>query len=275
MEKLQKALTKARAERESYQSAVVHDESLPEGPSAVDDLWAELKPVDMSQRTLVRNRVVSHDQNRETGAFDILRTKVILQMRKNGWKRLAITSPTAACGKSTITCNLAMGLSRQADLRAIVLEMDLRRPSIANMLQLKPAGDISQVLSGSLGFAEQALRVRDNVALSLAAHSSPDPTRYMLSQATEDKLAELEELYQPDLMIVDTPPVMLSDDTRAFLGKVDCAMIVARAEKTTINQIDTCEREIAEHTNVLGVVLNQARFVDPDTGYGYGYGYEE
>ena len=54
---------------------------------------------------------------------------------------------------------------------------------------------------------------------------------------------------------------------------VDCALLIARAEVTTVAQIDACEREIAEQTNVLGVVLNQYRHEDDTTGYGYGYGY--
>jgi len=128
------------------------------------------------------------------------------------------------------------------------------------------------VLSGKTPFAKQALRVRGNVALGLARERASDPTRFLISQQTEDVIIRIEEEFQPDLMLFDTPPVLVSDDTRAFLSKVDCALIVARAEKTTISQIDTCEREIAEHTNVVGVVLNHVRFADNDVGYGYGYG---
>jgi Mrp family chromosome partitioning ATPase len=74
-------------------------------------------------------------------------------------------------------------------------------------------------------------------------------------------------------MIFDLPPVLVSDDTRAFLKDVDCALIVARAGATSAAQIDTCEREVAEQTNVLGVVLNQCRHIE-DTDYGYEkYGY--
>ena len=286
MEKLQQALTRARAERERTEdvtgqspgSGLRTPEVDPQPgaaprPSGPDALWADLKSVALSPRQLTRNRVVSHDHGPDAASFDILRTKMILQMRKHGWRRLAITSPTAACGKSTITANMALGLSRQSDIRAIALELDLRRPALSRLLEITPPRDISRVLSGEVTFGEQALRVRSNVALSLASRPSLDPTRYLLSQSTEEKLLEIEAHYQPDIMIFDTPPVMLSDDTRAFLGKVDCAMIVARAEKTTMNQIDACEREIAEHTNVLGVVLNQARHVDRDSGYGYGYGY--
>lgn len=268
MERLQDALQRARADRAE---AVPAQQTVTQPVGG--DLWSALPEIDPDPEHMVKNRIVSQAYSREASAFDILRTKVVLQMRKHGWRRLAITSATPVCGKTTVTCNMAMGLSRQTELKAIVMDLDLRNPSMARVLKATPPRDITRVLDGEVSFADQAMRVRDSVALSMAKRKAGDPTRYLLGQKTDAALATIEGDYAPDLMIFDTAPIMVSDDTRAFLGKVDCAMIVACAERTTIKQIDTCEREIAEHTNVLGVVLNQARFADQDTGYGYGYGY--
>ncbi len=269
MEKLQNALKQARANRaESAGPSASRDApASPEG----HDLWAALPQATPNPDHMKRNRVVSYNYTQEAAAFDILRTKVVLQMRKHGWRRLAITSATPVCGKTTVTCNMAMGLARQSELRAVVLDLDLRNPSMAKMLGLEPPRDITRLLSGEVSFADQALRIRDSVAVSLAKSRTLDPTRYLLGQTSDEALARIEADYAPDLMIFDTAPVMVSDDTRAFLGKVDCAMIVVCAERTTMKQIDTCEREIAEQTNVLGVVLNQVRFNDVETDYGYGY----
>ena len=57
-------------------------------------------------------------------------------------------------------------------------------------------------------------------------------------------------------MIFDMPSILVGDNTRAFLKNVDCALIIVRANGTRYGHFDACEREIAEHTNVLGVVLN-------------------
>ena len=244
----------------------------PASASALEALWGALKPYDPDLKALIRNRVVTYDASAAATPFDVLRTKVILQMRKSGWRRLAITSPTAACGKTTMACNLALGLSRQPDLRAILVEFDLRRPAMAELLSTEPDRDVTSMLTGEVGFEEQAMRVRDNVAVSMARRPSTDPTKYMLSGETQDRLKEIEARYRPDMVIFDLPPLLMGDDTRAFLSNVDCALVVARAEKSTIAQIDNCEREIAEHTNVLGVVLNQCRYGDESSGY---YGYDE
>jgi len=63
-------------------------------------------------------------------------------------------------------------------------------------------------------------------------------------------------------LIFDLPAVLVNADTRAFLNNVDCALIVTRANTTRYRQFDLCEREVAEQTNVLGVVLNAYQYGD-------------
>ncbi|MEM1232543.1 MAG: CpsD/CapB family tyrosine-protein kinase [Pseudomonadota bacterium] len=289
MEKLQQALEKARADRDRGglrppSASTPKSGAKPAAPGraakaapvpadVTEDVWSELTTTEPDPARLTRNRVVTHSNSREATPFDILRTKIVLQMRKHGWRRLAITSATPTCGKSTIAANLVFGLARQSDTRAVLLEVDLHNPGLRKILGVEPARDVSRVLTGEVPFAEQALRLGDNVALSLAKGRTTDPTRVLFSQQAEAVIEGIEADYAPDLTIFDTAPILVSDDTRAFLGQVDCALIIACAEKTTIPQIDTCEREIAEHTNVLGVVLNQARFTASEDGYDYGYGY--
>jgi len=108
-------------------------------------------------------------------------------------------------------------------------------------------------------FAQQGLRIGDNVAVSMSRGPVADPTRLLLDEQTADVLDRIEADYSPDLMIFDLPSVLVNDDTRAFLKNVDCALIVIRADTTQYSQFNTCEREIAEQTNVLGVVLNAYR----------------
>jgi Mrp family chromosome partitioning ATPase len=72
-------------------------------------------------------------------------------------------------------------------------------------------------------------------------------------------------------VIFDMPPMLAGDDAIGFLHNVDCALLVAAAGSTTIAQVDACERDIAAHTNVLGVTLNKCRYLDKDQAYGYDY----
>ena len=85
----------------------------------------------------------------------------------------------------------------------------------------------------------------------------------LLSEETAVVLDQIEADYQPDVMIFDLPSVLVNDDTRAFLKNADCALIVIRANSTRYGQFDTCEREIAEQTAVMGVVLNAYQRTNP------------
>ena len=273
MEKLQKALQKAREQRGVEPAALPGSAIVEPAAAAEPQGWETLTEITPDHARLMRNRVMTMKAGTQATPFDILRTKVQLMMRKNGWTRLAITSPTPGCGKTTMACNLALGMTRQQDMRTILVECDLRRPSIAGVLDITPPRDVTALFSGEIGIADQALRIGQNLAICAARGPAHDPTAVLLSQKTHETLARIEEQLSPDLMIFDLPPILVSDDTRAFLKDVDCALIIARAEATSVSQIDACEREIAEQTNVLGVVLNQCRHAG-DTDYGYGkYGY--
>ncbi len=279
MEKLQKALQKAREQRggdigmPSPRPAAPSREDDTARPAAAvettgaDALWKALPAFDPDRKVLERNRIVTANAGRESSAYDILRTKIMLTMRKNGWSRLAITSPTMSCGKTTTACNLAIGFARNPDLRSIFLEFDLRRPNMARTLGLPERPDITEMLMGERPFAEQGVRYRDNVAFSAASRVSEDPTSVLTSKTIYHTLERLESDYAADLMVLDLPPLLVGDDTRAVLKDVDCAMLVARADATTVPQIDLCEREIVEHTNMLGIVLNRCRDIDDDYGY--------
>ena len=87
------------------------------------------------------------------------------------------------------------------------------------------------------------------------------PMIFALVQPTDDGCTI--EAYHP------VPPMLVNDDTLAFLHNVDAAMLVAAAGSTTISEIDACERELAAHTSVMGVVLNKCRYTGRDYGSDY------
>ena len=70
-------------------------------------------------------------------------------------------------------------------------------------------------------------------------------------------------------MIFDMPPMLMSDDMMAFARHVDCVLLVAGAESTTVKEIDICEQDLASQTNVMGVVLNKCRYMGSEYDYGY------
>lgn len=275
MERIQEAIAKARATR-GTSSVVVPpkevgaiEQTLDSAQLEVTTAWASLEPLEISPKLATKGRIVTISGSKEATAFDAMRTKVIQQMRANNWRRLAITSPTAACGKSTISLNLAFSLARQPDLRTILIELDLRRPSMAKTLHAKPKISFSQVLEKGTSFADNAYGFGNNLAIATNTSPVRNAAELLQASATAERLAEIEATYSPDIMIFDMPPMLVTDDAMAFASRVDCVLLVAAAEATTIKEIDTCEREIASQTNVMGVVLNKCRYMGPEYGYGY------
>jgi protein-tyrosine kinase len=270
MERLQAAIEKARAQREARQpsqspsSGGVGTETIPKsGP------WDEIPMPTWDRAHIAKSRVVALGTGPETNSVDMLRTRIVQLMRQNDWHRVAVTSPDKAAGKSTTCANLLVSLSRQADRRTILFDLDMRRPSLANILGHKGTDGFAAVLEGRVPFHKQAVRFGETSAVAMNYQPERNPSEILLSDRTTKVLDDIEKTYRPDIMIFDMPPMLITDDSLAFLKNVDCCILVAGAESTTIEQIDQCEKEIAGQTNVLGVVLNKCRHME--SGYGYDY----
>jgi protein-tyrosine kinase len=284
MEKIQAAIAKARATREGLADAplvpVVNpvtaaapqaDAGTDVSDAAVTAAWAALPSFLPDRARLQEHHVVTLSGGAGAASFDGMRTRVLQQMRTNNWRRLAITSPGPASGKSTIALNLAFGLARQASLKVILLEVDLRRPSLAKMIDLWPEAGFARVLDGTAAFETVARRYGDNLAIAVNIGPVTASAELLGNPMVADVLDAIEARYAPDIVICDMPPMLGIDDTLSFLPRTDCALLVAAAETTRLNEIDICEREIAAHTSVMGTVLNKCRYMDADYGYGASY----
>lgn len=274
-ERLRDAIAKARAARSGRAASEpsVRAQVSPGIDGITAGAWQALTPIAPNLGRLRGKRIVSPDSSAESAPIDLMRTKIVQQMRANGWRRLAITSPSAGCGKSTVALNLALSLARQEERHTLLIEADFRKPSLLKLLDAPRGPQISEVLAGTAEFADHALRLGGNLAIGANSKPVETPAELIQSRRAAEALERIETIYAPDLMIFDTAPVLVSDDTLSLAAHVDCVLIIAATEETTIQEIDICERELAERTNVMGVVVNKFRFAAPEYGYAYGYGY--
>ncbi|MEP3347007.1 MAG: hypothetical protein ABJN34_05690 [Litoreibacter sp.] len=223
--------------------------------------WARLTEAPLDPVTLKRHHILTSKPNNKSAPYDQLRTRMLSHMRVAGHRRVAIASPTAGCGSSTITANLALGLARQSDLRIMVLDLNLRQPSLIHLFGLEEAGPRFSVLTGSKrNFDSTCLRVGENLGLSLNATPVNDASERLSHTNTAELLDHVEREFVPDVILLDLAPLSPMDDALAALSLTDCALLVARADHSTNTQIDVAERTMAEHTTCLGVVLNACRF---------------
>lgn len=234
-------------------------------------LWAALPEFAPRSARLERNLVVAHRAGADSTHFDMIRTRLLHQMRANDWRRVAITSPGAACGKTTLALNLAFSMARQPDLFTLLAELDLRRPSIARFLGLPEPRQFARVLAGDGRLEDHLIRIDRNLAVASNAAPVEHAAELLQAAAAGHAMDAFEARYSPDIVICDMPPMLLTDDTIAFLDQIDCAILVAAAERTTMAEIERCSADLAARTNFLGVILNKCRYLDRSEGYGYGY----
>lgn len=276
MEKLQAALARAREKRDNDGRPVRRTEPAMRAggrhaarEKEVSERWNALAKMQPSEKTMSKARIYSNKATTDSQHFDILRTKLLLEMRRNDWIRIAITSATPGCGKTTTACNLIAGMGRQPELRGMLFDLDFRRPAVAKLFGVEPENGLEEVLNGDVAFADHAMRLHDNTCVSMTSKVVSDPAKLILSSGTTEFFDMVQDEYRPHIMLFDTPPVLVSDETRGFLRHVDAVVIVAAAETTTVAQVDEVEREVAQYTKVAGVVLNKCRYMEENYGYSY------
>ncbi|MEE9389200.1 MAG: CpsD/CapB family tyrosine-protein kinase [Paracoccaceae bacterium] len=269
MERLEAALEKARSDRSGAKAAVTLTTEAVKAVAPEKNIWEMVKEVKIWPRYARKNRITALIQGKQSGPYDLLRTRTLRQMKENGWSSLAITSPNKSCGKSTVAANLALSLSRQVDLKILVLDFDFRRPALHKILGHRPKTSLHEILAGEQPIETAFLRTGPNLAFALNSSAAANPSELIQSNHAQNRLAEIKNAFQPDVMIFDMPPMLASDENVGFLPSVDCGILIGAAKSTTISQLDICEKELSQLTNVLGVVLNKCKFSENDTDYDY------
>jgi len=266
MERIETALQKAK---EQHLSNLVPQQPMsPIARIGRESVWADLPSLAIDPRLAAKNRIVTFNQSDPAHvAFDMMRTRTLQKLRDNNWTSVAITSPTVGCGKSVVSLNLAFSLANQKECRTLVVDLDLRRPQVGKMLGLKNPPLMESFLRGQGDVEDVFIRYGDNIAIASNSRPVRFASELLQAQSTARVLKEMKQKLRPDVIIYDMPPMLATDDVMAFLSNVDGAVLVVAAETTTQREADICERDLAEKTNVLGVVLNKCRFTPDKYGY--------
>ena len=183
---------------------------------------------------------------------------------------LVVTSAMPGEGKTTTAINLAIILAESQ--RVLLVDADLRDPSIAGILGVDDSIGLSTVLSGRSSSADaiQLLR-RSGLSFMSAGELPPNPSQLLGSEPMKQLLSELERQF--DIVVVDSPPVLLTSDSTILTQQADASIVVVNARRTKSGQLRGCLRDLSlSGSPLLGIVLNQASTTNSIGSYG-GYGY--
>jgi polysaccharide biosynthesis transport protein len=210
-------------------------------------------------------------QSQMAESYRALRTSLLLSHLGAPPKVIMVTSALPREGKSTTSINCAVVLA-QKGVRVLLIDCDLRRPSIHKTLGMGPRSGLSNVLTGSVTL-KQAITVAPtlpNLDVLPAGTPPPNPAELLASTNMRDVLAELRDKY--DHIVLDTPPTLSVTDAVVLSPRADAIVLVIRSGSTT-KQALRRSRDILMHVKarVSGVLLNAVDLSSPDYYYYYEY----
>ena len=221
-------------------------------------------------------RLVVHDDPKAVSseAFRTLRTNLQFASPDAKLETILITSSVPAEGKSTVCSNLAVSIV-QTGKRVILVDCDLRKPTVHKTFGLNNAVGLTSVLTGQVA-VEDALQKTHCEGLSVltAGPLPPNPTELLQSNVMQEVLKKLKLM--GDQVLLDAPPVLPVADSMILSTYVDGVVLVI-ASRQVPREIALRAKELLQNTNarLLGVVLNQVRYSSDGDQYYYNYYTEE
>ncbi|MBA3841505.1 MAG: polysaccharide biosynthesis tyrosine autokinase [Actinobacteria bacterium] len=193
-------------------------------------------------------------QSPRSEAFRQLRTNLQFVDVDNPRKVIIVTSSMPGEGKTTTIVNLAITLA-SAGARVLLIEADLRRPKVADLLGLERTIGLTNVLSGRM-HAAQVIQPWGEGALDVIASGPlpPNPSELLSSRHMGELLSELRNQY--DVVLIDSPPLLPVTDAAAIAPVTDGAILVCRFKKTTCAQVAAAAAAVsAVSASLLGTVF--------------------
>lgn len=192
-------------------------------------------------------------------AYKLARTNISLSVIKQGCKRLVFTSAVPSEGKTTTSCNIAAAFSKYISTKTVIVDCDLRKPTVAKFFKIKNNPGLTNYLGGMNDLDSVIQQVPGtNLFVVPAGIIPPNPLELLSSKEFSDFLDELSKRF--DYIIIDTPPVNIVADVLPVAEKTDGVIVVAYEERSNYVEldkaIDTLKRCDAK---ILGFILNGSR----------------
>ncbi|TCK07533.1 CpsD/CapB family tyrosine-protein kinase [Marinobacterium mangrovicola] len=222
--------------------------------------YTTTRVINVDRSAMLENRVVSLEkENPDSIAFSMLRTKVLSEMRANDWTSLAISAPTPGAGKSLVAVNLAVSIALEANQTVLLVDMDLRQPSIHRYFGIEPKYGITDHLGSNVSLGEIMFNPGiERISVIPGRKRIVNSSETLASLKVKELVAELKSRYQKRLVIFDLPPYLVSDDALVFLPYVDCSLLVVESGKNNKYEIEE-SLSMAKVRPLIGTILNKDR----------------
>lgn len=239
-------------------------------------------PLSPAQRTIdknIENRspgvhilALQHSEDPAVESLRSLRTALQFAMLEAANNRLLISGATPGVGKTFVSVNFA-AITAAAGKKVLLIDADLRKGRVNQFFSMSRSSGLSELIVGTLSY-EKAVRpsVLPNLDVITTGVLPPNPAELLLSDSFAQILQKLSADY--DLVIIDTAPVLVAADTASVAPLAGSLLLVARAEKTQLGELNESVRRLAHAgCTANGVILNAmdlSRRHAGSSGYKYG-----
>src|SRR5512139_2354653 len=280
MERIKQAIEKVKAQQSGKDSHAAQRRPgsqgstlTPRSSQAPGELggisYKNTRTVRLRAEHLEKNRIVAINKNDPKGMpFDLLRTYVLQKMEENGWRTLAVTSPTPESGKTVVAINLAISIAQQTNRTALLADFDLRRPKVGAYLGISMEKSMNDLIDETAELADVLVNPDIPRLVVLPARNPVKKSSETLSSGKiENLIKDLRERYESRIVIFDLPPVLVADDAIVLFPHIDCVLMVVANGMSTKREIDDSIRLIPP-AKLIGTILNKAE-IEP-VSYYYG-----
>jgi capsular exopolysaccharide synthesis family protein len=205
--------------------------------------------------------------------YRTLAVRILNLASRRKLKTMLVTSAQEAEGKSTVAANLAWVMAKREERRVLLIDADLRRPTIDRMLGIETENGWLDIIEARAKLQEAALRIDPNGLYVLTPRASSDAATQsdyhtggsdaFTSSRVEEMLRDLEHFF--DFIIIDSPPILEFADSQRLASIVDGAMIVVRAGHTHYTAVEDALKLVPKEKR-LGIALNGSH-IEEEAGY--------
>ncbi len=201
-----------------------------------------------------------------------LKSSLTAFMRKDQFKNVIMVTSSVACeGKSITALNLAITLAQEFDHTVLLVDADLRKPSLHDYLGMETGKGLSDYLAGEAVLGDLLIRIGIGRLTFLPAGTPiRNPVELFSSQKMKVFVAEIKKRYPDRFIIIDTPPVLPFAETRLLGALVDGIVFVVREGQTTLENINESINALGK-SKLVGTVYNDASAESLNERYHYHY----
>ena len=210
-----------------------------------------------------------HGQHEVTEQFRTLRTNLLALSPEIPTQVITVTSASCQEGKSTVSLNLAVVLAEEGDSRVLLIDADMRRPTLARRLALPNGPGLSDVLRGETSIDEALVQTPvPQLEVITAGTRTANPTKLLLSPACQAMLSELRSRYHH--VLVDCPPIISMTDAASLGAKTDGVLFIIKMGVTSRRVVHRALILLeSAKVNVLGSALVDMKYYIPNFIYRY------